>query len=106
MASRTTTDPAANAAPAGTTDPAANAAAETTEAADAPKGKYTEETYTVQLPNVKEGSGDVTVGVNGKIYKIMRGEKVTVPRAVYEVLMNSEKMDNLAIVRQRAAQSK
>lgn len=38
-------------------------------------------------------SGDVTVGLNGKNYKIQRGVPVKIPRPVYEVLMNSMMAD-------------
>ena len=62
-------------------------------------GLYTEDTYEVELPISKENQSDVTVGINGKVYRIQRGKKVKVPAAVYEVLMNSMKMDNLAIQR-------
>lgn len=33
---------------------------------------------------------DITVGLNGKLYKIKRGVRVKVPRAVVEILENSQ----------------
>jgi len=38
-----------------------------------------------------EDSGDVFVGVNGRSFLIQRGEKVTVPEHVVEVLCNAKK---------------
>jgi hypothetical protein len=39
---------------------------------------------------------DITVIVNGKIWRIKRGEKVMIPEAVYEVLMNSHEQAKAA----------
>lgn len=39
-------------------------------------------------------SGDVTVGVNGKMYRIQRGKTVMIPKAVREVLEHSKIQDN------------
>lgn len=39
---------------------------------------------------------DVFVAVNGKAYKIKRGERVAVPSSVAEVLHHSSKQDNAA----------
>ena len=36
---------------------------------------------------------DITVGVNGKIYRIKRGVQLMIPRYVYNVLMNSMEQD-------------
>ena len=36
---------------------------------------------------------DITVGVNGKMYRIKRGQQVMVPRSVYNVLMRSMSQD-------------
>lgn len=36
---------------------------------------------------------DITVGVNGKITRIKRGEQVMIPRYVYNVLMRSMNQD-------------
>ena len=36
---------------------------------------------------------DITVGVNGRIFRIKRGETVYIPRYVYNVLMNSMAQD-------------
>lgn len=69
-------------------------------------GLYDKKTYMITLPLTSEKQDDVTVGINGKFYKIKRGEPVEVPAEVYEVLMNSERMDNLAIRRRNALISK
>lgn len=69
-------------------------------------GLYTEDYYNITLPLTSEKQDDVTVSVNGEITKIQRGEPVKVSAAVYEVLMNSERMDNLAIKRRAALMSK
>ena len=69
-------------------------------------GLYTEESYTITLPLTSEKQDDVTVGVNGFFTKIKRGEPVKVSAAVYEVLMNMERMDNLAIKRRNELMSK
>jgi hypothetical protein len=39
---------------------------------------------------------DIFVSVNGKRYIIKRGKEVTIPRSVYEVLMNSQKQNQAA----------
>jgi hypothetical protein len=39
---------------------------------------------------------DIYVGINGKGYIIKRGEKVMIPRSVYEVLMNSQSQSQAA----------
>ena len=36
---------------------------------------------------------DIYVAVNGRRFQIKRGEKVMIPRYVYEVIMNSEAQD-------------
>lgn len=36
---------------------------------------------------------DITVGVNGRVFRIKRGETVYIPRYVYNVLMNSMAQD-------------
>ena len=69
-------------------------------------GLYTQDSYNVTIPLTSEKQDDLTVCVNGKITKIQRGVPVTVSAAVYEVIKNSENMDNLAIRRRMALQSK
>ncbi len=74
-----------------------------TKKAEAPKpaNLYDKETYDITLP-IKEGEDDeVTVLINGECTKIQRGVQVTVSAAVYEVLQNSMKMDNLAYQRSK-----
>lgn len=69
-------------------------------------GLYTEDKYIINLPLTSEKQDDVTVGINGTLYKIKRGEPVEVNAAVYEVLMNMQNMDSLAIRRRNAIMSK
>ena len=50
-------------------------------------------TVTIKLPRAARGQDNFQfVGVNGKAYKVKRGEDVEVPVEVAEVLRNSEKM--------------
>jgi|GEM_PF-748025 len=70
-----------------------------TEVAERKNDEVKEETYKIMLPLTKELQDDVFVGINGKTYQLQRGVEVEVNRAVYEVLLNSQKMDNLAIAR-------
>lgn len=69
-------------------------------------GLYKEDFYNITLPLTSEKQDDLTVSVNGEITKIQRGEPVRVSAAVYEVIKNSENMDNLAIKRRAALMSK
>lgn len=64
-------------------------------------GKYQEDSYKISAPLSDKDASDLTIIVNGKTYKIKRGEEVTVPRSVYEVYQNMLRMDALAIKRQR-----
>ena len=59
---------------------------------------------TISLPLTKERQDDVFVAINGVSYLIKRGEEVTIPRNVYEVIKNSERMDTLALMRSKALQ--
>lgn len=59
----------------------------------------TKKTYKVTLPLTSEKMDDVTVIINGFVTKIQRGVEVEVSEPVYEVLKNSERMDNLALRR-------
>ena len=70
-----------------------------TEVVENKNDEVKEETYKIMLPLTKELQDDVFVGINGKSYQLQRGVEVEVNRAVYEVLLNSQKMDNLAIAR-------
>ena len=54
-------------------------------AAAKPKKK----TVTVYLPFVEGEEDEITVGVNGKMYKVKRGEEVEVPRSVAVVIRNA-----------------
>lgn len=57
----------------------------------------TMETVFIPVDRVNKDRSDVTVGLNGKMYKVKRGEQVKVPRAVAEILRNSERQDSKAI---------
>lgn len=48
---------------------------------------------------------DVTVGVNGKTWLIKRGERVTVPRFVAEVIKNSMEQDKASAIGRRLLES-
>ena len=59
----------------------------------------TEKKKTTEIELFKDSgkyADDVFVGVNGKAYKIKRGERVAVPNSVAEVLMHASKQDNAA----------
>lgn len=62
---------------------------------------YSEEAYDITLPISQNEDDDVTVIVNGEVTKIQRGVPVRVSAAIYEVLQNSMKMDNLAYQRSK-----
>ena len=53
------------------------------------------EKVTMRLPVNRENPGDneVVVGLNGRFYKIKRGVKVEVPKAVALILQQSEEQD-------------
>ena len=57
------------------------------------------DTVTIKVPvdpsNRKEG--DITVGLNGKMYKIKRGIPVEVPKGVAEILEHSEDSERAAL---------
>ena len=42
------------------------------------------------LPNEKEGKAFVEVGLNCVIYQIMKGVTVKVPKAIYDILVESK----------------
>lgn len=60
-----------------------------------------EETVTINLPLTRERQEDVFVSVNGRNFQIKRDEDVEVPKVVADVLANSERMDRLALQRQK-----
>lgn len=56
-----------------------------------------EEKVRIRLPKDRENKQpDLFVGLNGKTYLIKRGEDVLVPRAVAEILQNSQEQDEAA----------
>lgn len=50
----------------------------------------TVKTVKIKIPRTKKGEGDVTVGVNGMMYRIQRGVEVEVPKVVADILAQSE----------------
>ncbi len=52
----------------------------------------------IRLPVLKgKGNTHETVGVNGKLYSLKRGEILSVPEAVVEVLRNAIETDNVSV---------
>lgn len=68
--------------------------------AEAKKNEQVKETEEmVEFKAFKDGGkykDDIFVSVNGKRYIIKRGVLVTIPKSVYEVLMNSLEQDQVA----------
>lgn len=58
-----------------------------------------EELVEIRINKDRKDQSDVTVSVNGKVYRIKRGEKVKVPKYIVAVLENTRKMDELRIER-------
>ena len=79
-----------------------------TEEINEPKAvnKPERKTQIITLPLTTDKQEDVTVGINGFYTKIQRGVPVEVSADVYEVLMNMQNMDNLAIRRRNELMSK
>ena len=65
---------------------------EVPEAPEVPKvpEEPAEKMVTIRLPITRENSSDVFVRVNRRTWLIKRGETVTVPECVVEVLKNAE----------------
>ena len=53
--------------------------------------KYWDELVEYSAPFIEGDDGEITVGHNGKLYKIRRGETVKIPRKVRQVILDSEK---------------
>lgn len=58
--------------------------------------KKKNEFVTVYLPFIEGEEDEITVGVNGKMWKVKRGEEVEVPRCVAVVIRNSNLQSKLA----------
>jgi len=56
-----------------------------------------EDRVKVMIPFIEGDDPELTVGVNGKFYKIIKGEEVEVPRAVASILSNSYKQEKAAM---------
>ena len=63
-----------------------------------------EELFDYYAPKSKENQADIPVWVNGKCTLIQRGQHVKVNAAVYEILMNKERMEALALERSEELQ--
>lgn len=65
-----------------------------------------EKTVTIRLPRAAEGEETTRyVGLNGKGYRILKGETVQVSQAIAEILRNAEAADdeNDAFLKRREA---
>lgn len=51
-----------------------------------------QEKVTVTIPYVSGEPDTVYIGLNGKGYTIQRGQEVELPKPVYDVYLNSQKM--------------
>lgn len=58
--------------------------------------KPEKKTVTVYIPFVEGEEDELTIGINGVMYKVKRGEEVEVPRAVAVVIRNSNLQAKLA----------
>ena len=76
-----------------TTEKTAAAEQKVEKQAEAPTLKPTDRVKIKLFKGSGKYSGDETVIVNGKSYKIQRGVEVEVPLSVYEVLQNSMEQD-------------
>lgn len=54
-------------------------------------------TIKVPIDPANRKEGDITVGLNGKMYKIKRGIPVEVPKGVAEILEHSENAEQAAL---------
>lgn len=54
------------------------------------------------IPFVEGEPEEITVGFNGKLYKIKKGEEVEVPRFIHEIIVRSGKMQMANHKRQEA----
>lgn len=61
----------------------------------------------IRLPKAPRGGDNFQIAsVNGRVFKIKRGEAVSVPAPIAEVLDNAEKMHDEADVKMEALQNK
>lgn len=56
-----------------------------------------EELVPIFLIRTKEKKDDVFCAINGRTYKIKRGEQVMVPKEVEEIIRHQSQMDQLAM---------
>ena len=55
----------------------------------------------IMIPYIEGEDPELTVGINGVFYKIIKGEEVDVPRAVAKVISNSNKQMKAALENQK-----
>lgn len=53
--------------------------------------EYWDEKVSYHVPWIEGEEEEITVGHNGKLYKVKRGEDVEIPRKILDILLNSEK---------------
>ena len=58
----------------------------------------------VTIHSDKENQDDVLIGINGQNFSIQRDVEVEIPLSWYRVLIQSEKMERIAIAYERKAQ--
>ena len=67
-------------------------AATTTETPAAPVRDRSQELVTVKFfKGTGDYAEDITVGLNGRMYRIQRGVEVTIPRSVLEIIETAER---------------
>jgi hypothetical protein len=60
-------------------------------AKEATQVKTVDDSVILDIPeDLENGSNTLIVGVNGRVYKLMRGRTTRVPRAVAEVIVNAQ----------------
>lgn len=52
---------------------------------------YWNERVTYHVPWIEGQEEEITVIHNGKIYKVVRGEQVEIPRCILDIILNAEK---------------
>lgn len=64
----------------------------------AKKTTQKERMVSIKIPRAMNGEGDsISASVNGKVFQIKRGVYVKVPESLAEVLVNSERAQEIAI---------
>lgn len=67
----------------------------------------TKDMISIMLPRATGNEDNfVLVGLNGKLWKIKRGQTVRVPRPIYDILCESERMEDRLVAFNEAAAAK